>query len=63
MLKAPPKPDYPVISPFDIGQFDGLILGVMGRGDRMPQEHKLISFPRTFDFTAHFVLRYFDTFA
>lgn len=27
MLKAPPKPDYPVLSPFDIGKFDAYMFG------------------------------------
>lgn len=39
-MHAPPKPDYPVISPSELPQFDGFILGIPTRFGTFPAQWK-----------------------
>lgn len=39
-MNAPPKPDYPVIAPTDLGSYDAFLFGVPTRYGSMPAQWK-----------------------
>ena len=41
LMHAPPKPDYPVIEPAQLAEFDGFLLGVPTRYGTMPAQWKV----------------------
>lgn len=41
LMYAPPKPDYPVIEPAKLVEFDGFLLGVPTRFGSMPAQWKV----------------------
>ncbi|KAH9974717.1 flavoprotein-like protein [Lactifluus volemus] len=39
-MHAPPKPDYPILQPNDLAQFDGILCGIPTRYGNMPAQWK-----------------------
>jgi len=44
-MHAPPKPDYPVISPAELAQFDGILCGIPTRYGNFPAQWKVRIYP------------------
>lgn len=44
-MHAPPKPNYPILSPNDLGNFDGFILGIPTRYGNFPAQWKVRIYP------------------
>jgi multimeric flavodoxin WrbA len=40
-MHAPPKPDYPIINPTELANFDGILLGIPTRYGNMPAQWKV----------------------
>jgi multimeric flavodoxin WrbA len=49
-MHAPPKPDYPVLSPNDLAHFDGVLYGIPTRFGNMPAQFKVRIYYLTFCF-------------
>ena len=44
MMHAPPKPDYPILSPNELGQFDAVLFGIPTRYGNFPAQWKVSIF-------------------
>ena len=44
-MHAPPKPNYPILNPNDLGNFDGFILGIPTRYGNFPAQWKVRIYP------------------
>jgi NAD(P)H dehydrogenase (quinone) len=40
-MYAPPKPDYPILAPKDLGNFDAFLLGIPTRFGNFPAQWKV----------------------
>ena len=47
-MHAPPKPDYPIIKPTDLRDFDAYMLGIPTRYGNFPAQWKVIRSPVRF---------------